>query len=232
MAVLAFDTSTAQGSVALIEGEKVLSQRSWIRERSHSEFLTAEIEAVLKEANFPAKNLRALAIGNGPGSFTGIRVAVNAAKSLGYALNLKTYVFDTNSILVEAIERTDLPVLTLINAQKNAFFTTIYKHNGKSWVESKPLALTEFDDLAQLLTEPHLCVGDGCLDFPTDSLSPDQRSRFVRDLTINDYPSAVVLGRMSEDVVKSPEALVWNAVQALYIRASGAEEKIREGLKR
>ncbi|RYZ65151.1 MAG: tRNA (adenosine(37)-N6)-threonylcarbamoyltransferase complex dimerization subunit type 1 TsaB, partial [Proteobacteria bacterium] len=64
MAVLAFDTSTAQGSVALIEGEKVLGQRSWTRERSHSEFLTAEIEAVLKEANFPAKNLRALAIGN------------------------------------------------------------------------------------------------------------------------------------------------------------------------
>ena len=232
MAVLAFDTSTAQGSVALIEGEKVLSQRSWIREKSHSELLTAEIEAVLKEANFPAKNLRALAVGNGPGSFTGIRVAVNAAKSLGYALGLQSYVFDTNSILVEAIARADLPVLTLINAQKNAFFTAAFEHDGKSWKETKPLEITNFEDLSKLLTRPHLCVGDGCLEIATGDLSPELKSSFVRDIAISDYPSAAVLGRMSEGLVKSPAPLVWNEVQALYIRASGAEEKAREGLKR
>lgn len=232
MAVLAFDTSTAQGSVALVEGDLVLSHRVWLREKSHSEFLTAEIDAVLKEANILPKNLRALAITHGPGSFTGLRVAVNAAKSLGYALKLKTYAFTTGAILVQNVKRFDLPVMTLINAQKNAFFAARYTHDGKMWVsESTEPQIVELHDLSTLITSPHLVIGDGCIDLDSH-LPPDVRPHFIRDITISDYPDARELGLLSERSVKSVEPLVWNALQALYIRASGAEEKLREGLKR
>lgn len=231
MAVLAFETSTAQGSVAVVEGEKVLASRSWLRERSHSEFLTSEIESILKELNLKPSDLRALAIGHGPGSFTGLRVAVNAAKSLGYALGLKTYVFDTHEILIQGVERKDLPVVVLINAQKNASFSSLYRHDGSQWIQTRPLEITNNDDLGSLLASPHLGVGDSFLEL-ADSLSPDLKSKLVRDNATNDYPLASTLGRMSEGLVKSPEPLVWNEVQALYIRASGAEEKLREGLKR
>jgi tRNA threonylcarbamoyladenosine biosynthesis protein TsaB len=247
MAVLAFDTSTAQGSVAIVEGEKVLASKSWLREKSHSEFLTAEIEAVLKDANLKPKDLRALAIGHGPGSFTGIRVAVNAAKSLAYALGIKVYALDTTDILAEAVTQkpaaalANLPLLTLINAQKNSFFAAVYesmpadpesaKELGRAWRKIQPLKLIEIDELSQLLKRPHLCVGDGCIEL--ESFIPAElKSGFVRDQTLSDYPSASVLGRMSEMSEKFQASLVWNEVQALYIRASGAEEKLREGLKR
>ena len=231
MAVLAFETSTAQGSVAVVEGEKVLASRTWLRDRSHSELLTAEIEAVLAESNLKPNSLRALAIGHGPGSFTGLRVAVNAAKSLGYALNLKTYSFDTHTILANGVERTDLPVLVLINAQKNAFFSAVFKREADHWTQTRPLELTHADDLDSLLKVPHLGVGDGFLELG-DELSLNLKSLAVRDSATKDYPHASILGRMSENTERAQAPLVWNEVQALYIRASGAEEKLREGLKR
>ena len=98
MKILAFDTSTAQGAVAVLEGERVLIERTWRREKSHSELLTAEIESTLIDAATEMSSVDAFAVGQGPGSFTGIRVAINAARALAYALQKPVYVFKTSEI--------------------------------------------------------------------------------------------------------------------------------------
>ena len=220
MRLLAFDTSTAQGSVAVFEGERILSERTWRRAQSHSEFLTAEIEDALKEAQLTPAQLDALAVGQGPGSFTGIRVAINAARALGYALQKPVYVRDTSAILVEPIRR-DEPVMTLINAQKNSFFVSVF-HNGE---RLRPIEFKTIDEVQALLNGPHLCVGDGCELIQPD-LSPAAKLNFIRDSSISDYGLATSLGRLTISQQVQHPSLVWNQVQPLYIRASGAEEKL------
>jgi tRNA threonylcarbamoyladenosine biosynthesis protein TsaB len=227
MKLLAFDTSTAQGSVAVLEGGRLLAERIWRRAQSHSEFLTAEIESALQEASLRATDLDALAVGQGPGSFTGIRVAINAAKALGYALSKKVYVANTADILVQPIARFDLPVLTIINAQKNSYFVARYERQT-SWHCSLDLAFMPLQKLDSILSSAHLCVGDACLDLEP-ALSPVAKTNFKRDTSISDYPLASNLARLTMGSPEKAQPSDWNAVQPLYIRASGAEEKIREG---
>lgn len=228
MRCLAFDTSTAQGSVAVFDGGRVLSERQWRREKSHSELLTAEIENALKDSGVDIKSIDALSVGQGPGSFTGIRVTINAARALGYALQKPVYVFETSEILVEPLTRFDLPVFTIVNAQKNSFYVSRFESREHSWKRTLDVCFVTLLELERLLSKPHLCLGDGCAD--AERLLPDQTKLYLtRDPLLSDFPLASAAARLAFSKAKSAPPLVWNAVQPLYIRASGAEEKLREG---
>ncbi len=228
MKTLAFDTSTAEGSVAVLDGERLLSEKEWRREKSHSEFLTAEIESALKDSSLTINDIDLLAVGQGPGSFTGIRVAINAARALSYALSKPVSVFDTTEILAEGVGRFDLPLLAVINAQKNCYYIASFERQNGTWTKIGDTSLASVSEIEAALTRPHLCLGDGCLDVEA-LLSRSARSHWVREIKASDFPAATNLGRLALTKVSSHPPLVWNAVQPLYIRASGAEEKLREG---
>lgn len=232
MKILAFDTSTAQGSVAVVESgsSRVLSERSWRREKSHSDFLTAEIESALLDAHLKIQEIDALAVGQGPGSFTGIRVAINAARSLAYALQKPVYVFETSETLVFPVNRTDLPILTVINAQKNSYFVSAFSHDGRRWQRQTEVELASFENVAARLTRPYLGLGDGCDDLLANLPAVDKLN-LGRDSHALDVPVAASLALMAGSPFFARAPFVWNEVQPLYLRASGAEEKQREGSK-
>jgi tRNA threonylcarbamoyladenosine biosynthesis protein TsaB len=234
MKILAFDTATAQGSVAVLSGNQLLSEKIWRRAQSHSECLTAEIEAALQDSKLNITDIDAFAVGQGPGSFTGIRVAINAARALAYALKKPAYVFETSETLVFPVNRTELPVLTLINAQKNSFFVSRFESTTKGgssyWRRTRDLSFMSLNEVQNLLTEPHLCLGDGCLDLEL-ALRPEAKLNFMRDSNISDFPLASSLAQQAISPAKGAQPSGWNAVQPLYIRASGAEEMLREGSK-
>ncbi len=236
MKILAFETSTAQGSVAVIEVDvtshsaNVLSERVWRREKSHSEFLTAEIEAVLNESGLKINEITQLAVGQGPGSFTGIRVAINAARTLAYALSIPVSVFETSQLLIQPVAKFDLPAMVIVNAQKNSYFTARFQRDSDRWRQIAPTALLSLDELEKELRTRHLCLGDGCPD-AEKALSPDLNASFVRDAQISDFPLASNLGELVLADGANSQPFVWNAVRPLYLRASGAEEKLREESK-
>ena len=229
MLILALDTSTAQGGVAVLDRENVLSASIWTRETSHSELLTSQIEDTLRAASHGLKDVSLIALGRGPGSFTGIRIAVNAARTLGYALNVPIAMFDTDEILAAAVLRHDLPLLTVINAQKNSVFASWHRYDStsKQWRRTNPPQLTTPEELAQGLVGPHLVVGDGY-----EVLVAEAASTFVaacvRDSSVSDLPHPSSLGLLAWATRDSRPPIVWKDAQALYIRASGAEEKLRE----
>jgi tRNA threonylcarbamoyladenosine biosynthesis protein TsaB len=226
MILLALDTSTAEGSVAVLERERVLSARKWSRKGSHSERLTHEIDQCLKDASLSPAKLTALAVGHGPGSFTGIRVAVNAARTLGYTLSIPVFTYDTTELLAEGVRSSHLPVVTMVNAQKNAVFVSTFSNRGGAWLRETPLTMVEVQGLESLVSGPRLCVGDGFEAlFPI--LTPTLVSNLVRDPDQSDFPSAEVLGRTAWKNRDAHPSLVWKDAQALYIRASGAEEKLK-----
>ena len=227
MIVLALDTSTAEGSVAVLERERVLASRKWARRGSHSELLTAEIENCLRDSGLAVSKLQALALGNGPGSFTGIRVAVNAARSLAYSLSIPVYVYDTTEILAEGISHSDLPVVALVNAQKNAVFASTFSKSKNEWVRMTSPSMVEVGGLEALVKTRHLCVGDG-YEALAPLLTPTLVANLVRDPSMSDFPSAEMLGKMAWNRRTERKPLVWKDVQALYIRASGAEEMLKK----
>jgi tRNA threonylcarbamoyladenosine biosynthesis protein TsaB len=89
--VLGFDTATPAVSVALHDGERVIASASTLDSRRHSELLTPMIAKVLADAGVPRTDLDVVAVGVGPGPYTGLRVGVVTARVLGSVLGLPVH---------------------------------------------------------------------------------------------------------------------------------------------
>lgn len=225
MLTLAFDTSSAQGGVAVLDDSKLLSRIVWEREGSHGELLTPAIEQSLKNAQVKPEALDLIALGHGPGSFTGVRIAVNAARALAYANKTPIMAFDTTEILAAGVAQHDLPVLALIDAQKNLLFASSFTWRDGAWERTASLETLELETLITRLKDPHVCVGDGYLEFA--ELIPTEAKRlFVRPEGLSDFPLPEVIGQLAAHAHGKQPALSWQELQALYIRASGAEETL------
>ena len=229
MLTLAFDTSSAKGSVAVFDGDRALFFREWERATTHGELLTPAIEDVLNEARIQPKDLKLLAVGCGPGSFTGARIAVNAARSLAYALAIPAHSFDTAEILAsqEGLPASK-PILVIVNAQKNLVYASTFSRPAPKGARTLPLTAMSLEELDARVPDTHLCLGDGFNEY-RDLFSQDLRRRLERNPAFSDEPSAIAIGRLAWSVRDTRPPLDWKALQPLYVRASGAEEKIGKG---
>lgn len=103
--LLAFDTATPLVTVALHDGEDVVVELTAERPMKHAEQLAPLIEQALAEAGIVRQDLTAIAVGVGPGPFTGLRVGLVTARTLGYALEIPVYgVCSLDVLAVEAAE--------------------------------------------------------------------------------------------------------------------------------
>lgn len=226
MWTLALETSTDAGSVALLKDQNVLSVREWRREKSHSELVTATIQDCLSEGSTTAKQITRIAVGHGPGSFTGIRIAINAAKTLAYAAGCPIYATDTFRTLAEPARLQKLPVLGLINAHKNLIYVAAIDLTSNTYtINPDALSVAEIESK---ITTPHLCLGNG-FDLWKDTFSERLRANLVRDPIFSDEPSSAHLGRIAA-AASDKELITWQMLQPLYIRASEPEEKLKAGL--
>lgn len=103
-AILCLETSSDFCSVALTYQEKIFTQTSEVP-RSHAEILTTLIELCLADADVKIGNLEALAISEGPGSYTGLRIGVSTAKGICFALGIPLIAVSTLKIIAEGARR-------------------------------------------------------------------------------------------------------------------------------
>ncbi len=230
MLTLAFDTSTSFGSVVLFEDDVILFEQSWLREKSHSEMLTNSIQQAFKSSARKPHELKRLCVGVGPGSFTGIRVAVNVARSLAYSLNLKVHCLDSFDLLALAagqVPTNQNKLLGIIDAYNNEIYFARFEKINSKW---KRISVSQSKTLKKFeseILEPHLCVGEGYNQYEA-LLTPEVKKFLVREHNVDHHPQVKFLGLKSDFLLHCPPPLVWNEVQALYIKASAAEEKLKE----
>ncbi|MGH2519130.1 MAG: tRNA (adenosine(37)-N6)-threonylcarbamoyltransferase complex dimerization subunit type 1 TsaB, partial [Chloroflexota bacterium] len=108
--VLAIDTSTHQASVAVCAGGNVLSTRTWLAGRQHTSTLLPAVKDVMAAARTSSRELSALAVALGPGSFNGLRTGLSTAKGLALAWQLPLLGIPTLELLAEEYH---LPVATM-----------------------------------------------------------------------------------------------------------------------
>src|SRR3954454_14973134 len=142
MIVLAFDTATPVATSALLDGEEVLGER-----RGRAVSLLEDVDALLRQAGARPRDLAGLAVGTGPGSFTGVRVGLAYARALALALDLPAAGVSTLSALAAGA-----PGATpVIDARRREVFAL---------VDGEPRVLAP----AELTVGPGAtCVGDGAL---------------------------------------------------------------------
>lgn len=134
MNLLAIETSTECCSVALLTGS-VLLVRSEIAPRRHAELLLPMCEAVLAEAGTARRELDAIAVGRGPGAFTGVRLAISAAQGIALALDIP--VLPVSSLAALALDAPDngAPIVAVIDARMGEIYAGMYRRTPDGLVE-------------------------------------------------------------------------------------------------
>ena len=160
--LLAFDTATPQVTVALHDGTDVVAERASELTMKHGEQLAPLIEAVLADVGAVRQDLTAIAVGVGPGPFTGLRVGLVTARTLGYVLEVPVYGVCTLDVLaVEAVDTGavigDFVVAT--DARRKEVYLASYDEEGNR------LAGPVVDRPAALATDAQV-VGEGARLYP------------------------------------------------------------------
>jgi tRNA threonylcarbamoyladenosine biosynthesis protein TsaB len=161
MRVLAVETSTLAGGVALVDGDRLVAEYVLDVSVTHSERLLATVDRVLADARWSPRDLEGLAVSIGPGSFTGLRIGVSTVKGLAWALGLPIAAVPTLDAMAAAVPWAALPVCPVLTARRGEVYASCYRRDGdglrREW---EYLALAP-EALALRLSEPTLLVGDG-----------------------------------------------------------------------
>lgn len=129
MNILAIETATEACSVALIHGQDIIA-RSEIAPRRHTELVLPMADALLAEAGIGRHALDAIAVGRGPGAFTGVRLGVSLAQGMALALDLPVITISSLAALaLEAPEDQDTAILAVIDARMGEIYAACYRRD-------------------------------------------------------------------------------------------------------
>ena len=189
--ILNLETATKNCSVSISQhGKTILCKEIAESGYSHAERLHVFIEECLKESNITFKDLSAIAVSQGPGSYTGLRIGVSTAKGLCFALDLPLIAIDTLQVLASQLTITEGVIIPMIDARRMEVYSAIYNSDYEKTREVQAEILTEnsFEEISETI---HF-VGD-CAEKAKTVLT---KSNFIFHEEII-YPSANEMSELS-----------------------------------
>jgi tRNA threonylcarbamoyladenosine biosynthesis protein TsaB len=219
MRLLAVETSTLAGGVALLDGERLVAEYLLDVGIAHSERLMSAVDRVLSDARWSMRDLAGLAVAVGPGSFTGLRIAVSTAKGLALALGIPIAAVPTLDAMAAALPWASLPVVAVLDARKGEVYAARYHwEDGAMRRDWEYVALAP-EALAMRLSEPTILVGDGAASIVSAHarLTPPPRR----------LPSPACVGALGLTRLLRGDTVSAAALTPLYLRPSEAELKRR-----
>ena len=127
MRLLALDTSNEAMSVAVLDNDRLLAQTTINHKRTHSEQLLPTIDELVAASGLQPEDLDKIIVADGPGSYTGIRIAVTTGKTLAYTLNIALVGVSSLAVLASNISATKAMIVPIMNARRNNVFTGVYQ---------------------------------------------------------------------------------------------------------
>ncbi len=138
MKILAFDTSSTSGSVALLDDRRLIGECTAGDVGTHADWLMPAVDALLKSSSFRINEIDLFAAGIGPGSFTGLRVGISAVKGLAWALKKNVAGVSTLKSLALNLRYSGSLVCPVLDARKGELYAALY-----SFVDDRPETLLE-----------------------------------------------------------------------------------------
>lgn len=129
MNLIAIETATECCSVALLRGDEIV-ERSEVAPRRHAELVLPMVESVLAEAGLARTQLDGLAVGRGPGAFTGVRLAISVAQGLAFALDVPVVPVSTLAALAMQAPRNKLPILAVLDARMGEIYAAAFTRSA------------------------------------------------------------------------------------------------------
>ncbi len=171
--LLAIDTSTRQSGIALYDAARgVLAEHHWGAGRQHTVELMPEIAHLMAQAHVAPAGLAGVAVALGPGSFTGVRVALAAGKGLAIAQNISLLGVPTLDVIAYPHQAQPWPVVAVLQAGRGRVCWAVYAHGAIGWAAQAPPALLTMVELAGAFRGPVVVAGE---------ITPADRDRLAAD---------------------------------------------------
>lgn len=226
MLTLAFETSAKAASVALVADGKLLGESYQNTGMTHSQTLMVMAEDVLRTAGKTVTDVTAVAVANGPGSFTGVRIGVAAAKGFAWGRELPCYGVSTLEAMALSLGAYQGYVCPVMDARRAQVYNALFYVNHGTLerrTADRAIALTDLAQEIKNLQEPIFLVGDGSIlcyntlleSVPTLVLPPEHRM----------HQRAVGVALLAEQMACAGEAGDGAALAPNYLRLSQAERE-------
>ena len=164
MLTLAFETSAKAASVALTENGKLLGESYQNTGLTHSQTLMVMAEDLLKQCGKTASDVTAVAVAEGPGSFTGVRIGVAAAKGFAWGAQLPCVGVSTLEAMAESLGAWEGTVCPVMDARRSQVYNALFAADCGSYTrirDDRAVSLSELGEELQKMPKPVFLVGDG-----------------------------------------------------------------------
>jgi tRNA threonylcarbamoyladenosine biosynthesis protein TsaB len=163
MNILCIETATTACSVCVAHEQKLLAIRETNEGYTHAENLHVFVEQVLAEAGMAMKDLGAVAVSKGPGSYTGLRIGASAAKGFCYALSIPLVAIDTLQAMARQVSQSHPGILycPMLDARRMEVYCALYNARGEALLPVQALVLDEITVKSFERGGPVCFFGDG-----------------------------------------------------------------------
>ena len=195
--ILNIETATTNCSVSLsFEGETLVLKEDYNNNYSHAERLHIYIDDVLKEARIKPSQLDAIAVSKGPGSYTGLRIGVSAAKGLCFALNKPLISIPTLEVLAHQVNIHEGVIIPMLDARRLEVYSAVFDANHHQIRETQAQVLDETSFSSYLDKGKVTFIGNGVA--KTKELITHKNAIFIDDK----FPSANEMSQLAYNKYK------------------------------
>lgn len=225
MKVLALETSTIAGSIAIADAGELIGELRINVKVAHAERLMNSVDWLLNASRLSAKDIDAFAVSIGPGSFTGLRIGLSTAKGFSYATNKPLVSVPTLDAFARTLPFCSCLICPMLDARKNEVYTGLYKWEGgmcKKIISETAVNPADFLKDMKKIKETTVFIGDGTKIYKkliTDILK--NKAIFAPASKMSPSASSVAeiaLEKLKQGLTADPVSLT-----PFYIRKSEAE---------
>ena len=191
MKVLAFDTSSKALSLAILEDKQVLAETTINIKKNHSITLMPAIDFLMGSLDWTPKDLDRIVVAQGPGSYTGLRIAVATAKTLAHTLKIE--LVGVSSLLALVPEQVEGLVIPVMDARRNNVYAGFYQ-SGQAVRPEAHLPLAEVLEIADAANQPVTFVGE------TTAFVEQIEAALPQATLQPTLPNAAAVGRLGLDL--------------------------------
>ena len=229
MKILGIDTSSMAASVAVLEDNKLICEYTINTKKTHSQKLMPMIENMLGLSDLNVREIDAIAVCEGPGSFTGLRIGMATAKAIAHVNDIPVIGVNSLEALAANMNLCDKKICSILDAQRNQVYTGRYQYEGTKLVEIKEIGIQQIDELLEELAqsgEQWILVGEAVYKY-------EDKIREISNIEIPAASNNVTKAGSLCSVAKvkfdeGKDIFDCYTVNPLYIRKSQAEEQYEE----
>lgn len=223
MRVLALDTATEIGSIALLEEDTLLAQTQLRVEKTHSQALWRAIQFLLLETGWDLDRIDLWAVSTGPGSFTGVRIGMATIKGLAWVTQKPVVGVSTLEVLASAVAPTPYLICPILDARRQEVYFAFYRHApGGSMLRGREPGHGSPVGLCQEIQEPAILLGNGVRRYREVFINHLGDRALIPEVWIHPL-SGMALAAIALKRFRQGEGGPAEELRPLYLRSSAAE---------